>query len=634
MTHLLSLLMWFLCANAKLKGTFIRSYQTEIKKTLPYHAFLLQEAEDALRKKDVAGVWMKGLMSTLPASTVWMEVGGGSVTMYCGETEIGAAVVDIDSQFAKKDVKALTKKVMTGVNEALTKAKTNRPDLSLKLEDIEVVYQTGKIRDRNDALLAEVPFIDKMKFNFGLQMNDFKTMQKLLFLRNWKPETGLGDKSFFMVQFNILADALSTAYNAPGKTSPKDFLGVDTPQNEWRNRGPRLIAEIIRLKPDVITLQEVDRMDDLMFYLRQKEYGEYAYVWQQKRKAPIQAALGKMMDPTFGWNIDQYNVNIWQNDGVAILYKKSVFSKVKVDRIDDFAIGYNYETATKDESYAPLIPVALAVTLKHKATSKDLLFVSTHLASDKFTSGEEVREKQVKALLGSKPGTYPDGDYPKVKNPDGLPTFFGADLNALPKLNTEPKEGDSYKPLAYTAITGALGFTSMFANTNPVKTDANPAGEPEYTTFKFRILKKPVVDAGGKPVMDAKGKQKKEKVNKMDKWTIDYIFTKNKDFKTLKKLNPPNVGDIPGMPDKIYPSDHFAIGVQFGLRTKEERFQEAKKTVPHLAAQAAKGTFKTALARSVAYDDWYYDEAEYENGDEDYRFGGRDEGDRLDRLIA
>ena len=64
--------------------------------------------------------------------------------------------------------------------------------------------------------------------------------------------------------------------------------------------------------------------------------------------------------------------------------------------------------------------IALAVPLKIKALDENVLFVTTHLKSKKTQNGEEIREKQIRALLG-------DGGL--VQNEGNFPVIVCCDLN-------------------------------------------------------------------------------------------------------------------------------------------------------------------------------------------------------------
>ena len=89
-----------------------------------------------------------------------------------------------------------------------------------------------------------------------------------------------GNKKYLdLMQFNILADGLSSIHqpkNEMFKNHIRDCLVFDY-------RGFRLIEEIIRFKPDIITLQEVDQIHFLNHYL--SPFG-YKYVHCIKPRSP------------------------------------------------------------------------------------------------------------------------------------------------------------------------------------------------------------------------------------------------------------------------------------------------------------------------------------------------------------
>eukprot|EP01083_Nonionella_stella_P210064 760874_1 len=112
-----------------------------------------------------------------------------------------------------------------------------------------------------------------------------------------------------MLQFNILADGLSGAYNTGldgFDTSPKESLN-------FKYRGFRIIEEIIHSSPDIITLEEVDTFGFLSYYL--EPFG-YSGIHQPKERSPC-ISIGKL------------NKMVLPPDGVAIFYKNEKFQIIK-----------------------------------------------------------------------------------------------------------------------------------------------------------------------------------------------------------------------------------------------------------------------------------------------------------------
>lgn len=153
---------------------------------------------------------------------------------------------------------------------------------------------------------------------------------------------------------------------------------------------------------------------------------------------------------------------------------------------------------------------ALAVPLRIKALDETVLFVTTHLKSKKSEKGEQIRERQIRALLGN-------GGL--VQNEGNLPVLLCCDLNANPVQN---KNG--YDPLCYDAVTKELGYRSVYRM-------AMGGQEPEYTTFKQRE-------------------------HGVDRHCIDYILVDDARWSVGQYLDIPDDGLIPNW---NYPSDHFSL---------------------------------------------------------------------------
>eukprot|EP01083_Nonionella_stella_P117349 349609_1 len=117
MTLLLSLVMCFALTNADHPiASIIKSYQEEIKKQLPYHAFLPQKAEEVLKGESD---WVKGLQTLVPSSTNIIEISGTAVKLYSGgtETEIKVKIDDSWNTFliesTPSELKANTETMLT-----------------------------------------------------------------------------------------------------------------------------------------------------------------------------------------------------------------------------------------------------------------------------------------------------------------------------------------------------------------------------------------------------------------------------------------------------------------------------------------------------------------------------------------
>ncbi|ETO22719.1 hypothetical protein RFI_14475, partial [Reticulomyxa filosa] len=109
-----------------------------------------------------------------------------------------------------------------------------------------------------------------------------------------------------IMQFNVLADGLSGLYSNSQKDD-KAFVGVPQESLEFNYRGFRVIEEIMRHDPDIVTMEEVDQFEH---YLK-----GYTGFHSPKKSSPcleIGRELNKKMLP----------------DGVATFYKTKNFKLV------------------------------------------------------------------------------------------------------------------------------------------------------------------------------------------------------------------------------------------------------------------------------------------------------------------
>jgi len=117
--------------------------------------------------------------------------------------------------------------------------------------------------------------------------------------------------TFTIMQFNMLADGLSGAYTI--KETEKTFTGVDKACLEFTYRILRIVEELTRFDPDIITLEECDTLKFIMNYLTPMDYScEY----QEKSSSPVQEVIDEIAEERKG---DRLNM---PNDGVAVIYKK------------------------------------------------------------------------------------------------------------------------------------------------------------------------------------------------------------------------------------------------------------------------------------------------------------------------
>ena len=183
--------------------------------------------------------------------------------------------------------------------------------------------------------------------------------------------------TFTVMQFNLLAEGLSSGpgveppFGRAG-VKPSSFGGFDAVAQpevvfDWRKRKLRLVEEILRFLPDVLTVQECDHFAD--FLLPALRTAGYDGVYAPKRNSPCLE---------FGYH----------SDGVAILWKRSAFALVGTERrffVEDDG----------SESGRPY----LQALLQHRACGSTLLVATTHMKSKVSQPNEDLRTKQITQLL-------------------------------------------------------------------------------------------------------------------------------------------------------------------------------------------------------------------------------------------
>jgi len=256
-----------------------------------------------------------------------------------------------------------------------------------------------------------------------LQVNPKHLHQKYLhkyigMARTWSEIPARGENSLVILHWNILADALAFADLA------KDGFACGNNVLSWKNsRRDKIITEILRWKPDVFGLVELDHYDDL-----RSVFGRLGYdsVWLKK-------------------NRDFYK------DGGAIFWDRARF--VKVDEL--------LAPLKKNKKKADQVLVSVRLETK-TGVKKSFAIGCVHLKSTKKASGEEARLDQAKQVVSHYEEKYKD-----------IPRILLADLNGESSENVTR----DYEPKAYPFILDS-GFRSVYKSVLGV--------EPDFTSWKFR----------------------------------------------------------------------------------------------------------------------------------------------------
>eukprot|EP01084_Bolivina_argentea_P079838 144725_1 len=350
-----------------------------------------------------------------------------------------------------------------------------------------LIEQTFDLQKDLESLRSKYP--DQFKALLKREMVSVKTDREM---------QNIEQNSIVVMQFNMLADGLSTSYmNA---MTEKTFLNVDKECLQWTYRGLRLAEEMSRYSADVICMQECDQLPFLMQYMSRSGYKSY---FQQKTKSKIPLVLADVLEER-GLSESDSSIQM-PKDGVALLYKTKTF---------EVAGDVQYVDMKENEESV----FGLAVPLRIKSLNQEILLITTHLKSKKTEDGEQLRVRQINALIKR-----------EIKNEKNLPLLLVCDLNSNPVQN---KKG--YDPLCYNSIVNKdnLAFESVYKLAN--------GAEPEYTTFKARK-------------------------HGVDKHTLDYIFIKGGKWNVtqvlpIPKVSQHNVNEL--IPNWHYPSDHFSIAAQ------------------------------------------------------------------------
>lgn len=238
--------------------------------------------------------------------------------------------------------------------------------------------------------------------------------------------------TFKVMEFNILGDVYAGADKWLGGFA----MGWETPQKKneegaeamkWKFRSERLLEEILRNNPDIMTLVELDRPHD--------------NDWAERE-------LGKL-----GYAVDYAGCNPL---GAAIVYRTSKF-----EPIGDVTL---FEVDAKKGPYG------LYRAVKWKATGQEFGLMVCHMKSGEEAKSAKKRLQQLEGIL---------------KNiPKDRPIIWGLDMNSPPEGKTyhmvmTNKDLNLHSAYSNTTYPGATQKFSHEAGGLEVL-------EPEYTTWKKR----------------------------------------------------------------------------------------------------------------------------------------------------
>lgn len=197
-----------------------------------------------------------------------------------------------------------------------------------------------------------------------------------LYKRRWAPT--LGKDTFVAMQFNMLAEGLSASpdIKPPFQSSkPSSWGGLDSVRSRevclsWKLRRWRLLEEILRHDPDVLSLEELDHFSD--FFEPALKAAGYEGCF-----------LGKTSSP--GLEFGYYS------DGVGIFWKDAAFEQENV------VVEGHFEDADGSRSNQ----VYLLVDLRHRLSDETIRVAGTHLKAKSGEVNERLRTLHVGQLLNA-----------------------------------------------------------------------------------------------------------------------------------------------------------------------------------------------------------------------------------------
>jgi len=231
------------------------------------------------------------------------------------------------------------------------------------------------------------------------------------------------ERNIRVFSWNILADN-DVERESQQLSSPRECM-------DWEKRRPHIINEILRHKPDIIGLVELDKMKDLNSELEQHGYRGF-FIKKDASTRP---------------------------DGTGIFFK--------TDRLilDKDPVGKPLHLNKDVEEHRP--NVFHGVQFKTIDQRSSFVFVCVHLIGPKSGKDEKVRQYQAETTL----------QYIKDSFPDCQNIIIAGDFNAAKIDMLDTAINENYTPLVIPLIEKE-GFKSAY--------EIVFGKEPTYTTWKVR----------------------------------------------------------------------------------------------------------------------------------------------------
>jgi RNA exonuclease NGL2 len=246
--------------------------------------------------------------------------------------------------------------------------------------------------------------------------------------RTWKSVApasfGHGSTDFTLMQWNQLADGLA---QDGGFVVDPDIL-------KWEFRGPRVLEEIRVVNPDILCMQEVNRLETLSVDLK-----DFAMLFAPKLQS---AALRSECPP----------------DGTCMFVSRKIF-----DLLDTQIIYY------KQDGHGLSNQNGIIAVLEHLASGHRIIVATTHLKAKSNPGDEAARLHQIRQMLTAL-------NHVHERWGSALPIILCGDFNSPPTASVYAE-----------VLASPLHFASAY-NAAERHADAGSysAGEPPFTTWKFR----------------------------------------------------------------------------------------------------------------------------------------------------
>lgn len=339
--------------------------------------------------------------------------------------------------------------------------------------------------------------------------------------RDWN-FIGVASNSFTVGQFNVLADGLAQTGNF---TRCADHL------LEWEVRWPLLKAEVEKLKPDVLCIQELNKPESFSGLL-----SGHSMLYCPKLASPAQDAGATP-------------------DGCAMFINRSLF------HILDAQVFY-YSNLDIDK---PKSAGGIVVGVKDLRNGEGLVFATTHLKAKEKPEFELIRHDQLNQLLQRVEGMK--SMVSGCTNTKKVNVILTGDFNSPPHESCYALMRQRKFDSLYNA-----NFSKSFYNKESIPLEEYLQGEPVFTTMKVREkMVSRTIDyiwlqcegpKAGESVFDGiiasgSGEENEEEQKQSPEIICEALYSL------------PSVEDVgeDGLPSAHYASDHLAIGTIFAWKS-------------------------------------------------------------------